>query len=622
MEDYLSQITNPEDIRSLSVEQLYGLAQNLRERIIDVTAEHGGHLSSSLGVVELTLALHYVFQTPTDKLIWDVGHQSYAHKLITGRRDRFHTLRQFEGISGFPKPAESEYDAFVTGHSSTSISAALGMAVARDLQGGDEKIVAVIGDGALSGGMAFEALNNAGQSGKNLMVVLNANDMSISPSVGAISKYLNSIITNPLFDRLKSDLEEMVERIPRIGHFFVETAHKMEEGFKSILVPGVIFEEMGFRYFGPFDGHDIGHMIRILKSLKNFKGPIIVHVNTKKGKGYLPAEKHPDLFHSAAPFDKETGEVIKKKGEKSHTEVFSRVITELGEKNDNIIAITAAMMHGTGLDVFAERFPERFFDVGIAEQHAVTFAGGAAARGLKPVVAIYSTFIQRAVDQILHDICIEKLPVVFAIDRAGLVGADGPTHHGLFDISLLRTIPNLVLMQPASEKEMETMFEDAFSYDGPVGIRYPRGAVAYTEKEDYCPCGIGKGRIMRDGEDMVIIALGNMLAAGLEIAEKLEENHLSVCVIDPRSIKPLDEKLLEETFSRIKKCVVLEDHVVTGGFGSAVMEFANERSLRGIDFLLFGYPDSFIEHGAKDILMDKYGLSPEKICENIKKQLF
>ncbi|MFC1668621.1 1-deoxy-D-xylulose-5-phosphate synthase [Chlamydiota bacterium] len=622
MKNLLTTVNSPIDIKNFSEEELKLLAKELRERIIDVVSLRGGHLSSSLGVVELTLALHYVFNSPKDKIIWDVGHQTYAHKLITGRRDIFKTLRQFGGMSGFPKPEESKHDVFISGHSSTSISVGLGMATARDLLSQDERIIAVIGDGALSGGMAFEALNNAGLSGRDLLVIVNANDMSISRSTGAIAKYLNKIITNPFYNRLKNDLELLIEKIPKIGPFMLETAHKMEEGVKGLFVPGLLFEEMGFRYFGPIDGHDIMLLITVLRSLLRVKGPLLLHVNTKKGKGYMPAEDSPDIFHSSPRFDKKTGVIADLSSKKdSYTTVFSEILVARAQTDDRIIAVTAAMMHGTGLEAFAEKFPDRFFDVGIAEQHAVTFAGGAAAKGLRPVVAIYSSFLQRAIDQIIHDICIEGHPVIFAIDRAGIVGEDGQTHHGVFDVSLLRAIPNLVILQPASKEEMWTMFDSAFDCNGPVAIRYPKGTISFVESVDYKKLGIGRARYIKEGSDILILALGHLLTTAVDVADLLENDGISCAIIDPRSIKPLDEQLLLQAVASFRRCYVLEDHVICGGFGSALLELLAREQISNVDVQIRGWPDCFIEHGDKEALLTAYSLTTESLYNEIKKKM-
>ncbi|MBI1884429.1 MAG: 1-deoxy-D-xylulose-5-phosphate synthase [Chlamydiae bacterium] len=620
MSKILERINGSQDVKSLSISELEILASELRQEVLRVVSINGGHVSSNLGVVELTLALHYVFNTPADKLVWDVGNQSYPHKLITGRREPFPTLRKMNGISGFCKISESPYDAFGAGHASTSISAALGMAVARDVRGSEERVVAIIGDGAMTGGMAYEALNNAGALKTDFLVILNTNEMSIAPNVGAISHYVNKVITHPLYNRVKDDLEHWVDRIPAIGHRVVETAHKLEESIKNLLVPGTIFEGLGFRYFGPVEGHDLDGLIKILKDIKDLHGPILFHVVTKKGRGYKPAEERPDQFHGMGPFDLTTGKPLKGSSGKSFSNAFGDALWREAEKDPRIVAITAAMPSGTGLAEFAKRYPKRFFDVGIAEEHAVTFAGGLAAQGLKPVLAIYSTFLQRGFDQVLHDVCLQNLPVIFGIDRAGVVGDDGPTHQGVFDISYLRPIPNLKIVQARNEATLKTILKWALHEEGPVAIRYPRGNVREGLGDDTCrPLDQGGVDVVRKGKDVAILALGDMVYMGLEVAALLEKDGISTQVIDARFIKPLDEVFLERLSKGITKWITLEDHVLAGGFGSAVLEFLQARKI-SVEFIRLGLPDVFIEQGVREKVWEGFGLSAPLIVQRIKKE--
>ncbi|MDF1581349.1 MAG: 1-deoxy-D-xylulose-5-phosphate synthase [Desulfuromonadales bacterium] len=600
MMEYLHTLTSPAQLKELKVPELKILAQEIRDEIITTVAINGGHLASSLGVVELTIALHRVFDSPHDKIIWDVGHQAYAHKLLTGRRERFHTLRQLGGISGFPKRAESVHDVFDVGHSSTSISAALGMAAARDARGGTEKIVAVIGDGSLTAGLAFEALNQAGDLDKDIIVILNDNEMSISPNVGAISSFLNRKLTSDLFIRLRHEAESFLTSVPRFGKDLLGVARRAEEALKGFLTPGMLFEAFGFDYVGPLNGHNLDELLETLGNVSKLKGPRLVHVITKKGKGYAPAEKNPPIFHGVGPFDRETG-VVKdiKGGAQSYTAVFGDALVKLAERDQRIVAITAAMLEGTGLKPFAERFPERFFDVGIAEQHAVTFAAGIAANGMRPVVTIYSTFLQRAYDNVLHDVCLQKLPVTFAMDRGGLVGADGPTHHGVFDLSFLRHMPNMVLAVPRDEVELRRIMVTAIVSDGPFAYRYPRGTVRGLELPAAIePLPIGRGEKLRDGDDGVIFAVGSLVSEALAAAEQLATEGIHFAVVDPRFIKPLDRELLLAEGRRVATVVTLEENAIQGGFGSAVLELFAAAGLTP-HVLTLGIPDTFVEQGTQ-----------------------
>ena len=608
-------------LKRLPVEQLQDVADELRSIIIENVARSGGHLASSLGVVELTVALHRVLESPHDKIIWDVGHQAYAHKLLTGRHARFATLRQLDGISGFPKPDESPHDSFAVGHSSTSISAALGMAAARDTLGDEEKIVAVIGDGSLTGGIAFEALNHAGHLKKNLVVILNDNEMSISPNVGALSSFFSRQMTSDFFVRMKRETENFLDSVPRIGKDLRRFAKKVEESVKSFLTPGMLFEAFDFDYVGPINGHRLDELVQTLENVQRMDGPILVHVVTTKGKGYQPAETNPSLYHGVGPFDPETGQVKKSAGPPSYTAVFGQALLEMGEKDQRIVAITAAMPDGTGLVPFAERFPDRFYDVGIAEQHAVTFAAGMATRGLRPVVAIYSTFLQRAYDSILHDVCLQNLPVTFAIDRAGLVGADGPTHHGAFDLSYLRPMPNLVCMVPRDEHELRRALATGLTHDGPFAFRYPRGSGQGAELERTVePVPIGRGEKLRDGRDAVIAAVGTGVTTALAVAELLADEGLSLAVLDARFVKPLDAKLLVAEAQRCGRVITVEENALLGGFGSAVLEVFNEYGVL-VPVCRFGLPDRFVEQGSQDQLRQRLGLDVGSLAATVREFL-
>jgi 1-deoxy-D-xylulose-5-phosphate synthase len=621
MEKLLDIVDSPKDLRVLSIDQLRRLAEEIRHEIISTTSNRGGHLASSLGAVELILAIHYVFDTPRDRLIFDVGHQAYAHKLITGRREDFKTLRTFGGLSGFPKRGESEYDPFTTGHASTSISTVAGMACARDLAGKKFKTIALIGDGSMTGGLAFEALNHMGHMGKDLVVVLNDNEMAISRSVGALSLYLSRMITSSSYNKLKGDVEYLLKRIPAVGDTLFETAKRIQKSAASLLKPGSLFEELGFKYVGPVDGHDLDVMIETLRKISTFKIPILFHVLTKKGKGYEHAEAEPSGFHGIRAFDIETGRPKppseKKPNGPDYSHVFGDHVVKMAEKDPRTIAITAAMTEGTGLGRMAERFPERLFDVGIAEQHAVTFAAGLASEGFRPIVAIYSTFLQRSYDQICHDVCLQGLPVVFAVDRAGIVGSDGPTHHGLFDIAFLQSLPNMTILAPRSGAELKAMLDWAVEQGGPVAIRYPRGSSeSKCPDEPSAPMEAGIPEVIREGGDIAIVALGPMLDTALEAAERLAEGGVEAAVVNARFAKPLDERFYVDLAERTGRVITIEDGVVTGGFGSAVVDLilkAIPEKAGGV--IKLGFPSKFIEHGPRPTLMRKYGLNADGIVD-------
>ncbi len=604
----------PDDLKRLDEGQLKDLASDIREYMTRTVADNGGHLAASLGVVELTLALHSRYSSPRDRIIWDVGHQSYPHKLLTGRWEEFPTLRRYEGLSGFPKPEESEHDPFGTGHSSTSISAALGLALARDYRGDDYKVIAVIGDGALSGGMAFEALNHAGHIKANLMVVLNDNEMSISSNVGSLSAYLGRIRSDPKYSRLKEDFEHFVNRIPVIGGKMLEAADKIKGGLKYVIMPGMLFEELGFTYFGPVDGHNIKAISDTFKHADQMKGPVLVHVMTEKGKGYHYAEKSPEVFHGIGPFDLNNGLPLKKKKAPTYTDIFGSTLVELGRKNPDIIAITAAMTGGTGLSNFAAEFPDRFFDVGIAEQHGVTMASALAAGGKRPVVAVYSTFLQRAYDQVLHDTAIQKLPVVFAVDRAGIVGEDGETHQGLFDLTYLRSIPNMSIMAPANENELRDMLHTAFFYTGgPVALRYPRSKGLGMEIKEPGILPWGRGELLRQGDDLLLIAVGTAANSALEAAEKLFWQGIKAAVINARFVKPLDDELILSWARKCRRVLTVEENVLNGGFGSGVLELFEKEGLV-LPVKRLGIADQFVGHGPRERMLARYNLDSDGIC--------
>ncbi|MBI5193283.1 MAG: 1-deoxy-D-xylulose-5-phosphate synthase [Nitrospirae bacterium] len=613
---YLDTINSPEDLKKIPVEALPVLAVEIRERLLEVVSKNGGHLASNLGVVELTIALHYIYNAPNDAIVWDVGHQAYVHKLLTGRRDKFNTLRQYGGISGFPKPDESNYDAFIAGHSGNSLSAALGLVEARDKKEKKNKVIVVIGDGSMTAGMVFEGLNHAGDLKKNIIVILNDNEMSISRNVGAISSYLSKIITGEIYTKVKKETEHIIKNIPRIGEPMLKVAKKAEESVKGLMGPGTLFEELGFKYIGPIDGHRFDHLFPTLENIKKLNGPVLVHVVTKKGKDYPPAENDPASFHGVPSFDITTGKPLKKSDIPTYTKIFGQSLIRLAEKDKKIIAISAAMPEGTGLIPFAEKFPDRFYDVGIAEQHGVTFSAGLATGGFHPVVAIYSTFLQRGYDQIVHDVCLQNLPVTFAIDRAGLVGEDGPTHHGTYDISYLRHIPNMVLMAPKDEDELQNMLFTSVNYNGPSAIRYPRGAAIGVElNPQFKLLEIGKGEIILEGSDAAILAIGNMVYPAINASAILKKNGIDAAVANARFIKPIDESLILKLAYKYKNIITVEEGALSGGFGSAVLEVLEKNSVTDVRVKRIGIPDKFIEHGSIKELHNIYGLNAEDIAE-------
>ncbi|WP_428081553.1 1-deoxy-D-xylulose-5-phosphate synthase [Candidatus Avelusimicrobium fimicolum] len=611
----LPSIQNPRDLRLIKKELLPTLCEELRQVIIDTASHNGGHLGSSLGAVEIITALHYVFNTPEDKIVFDTGHQAYAHKLLTGRQKEFATIRTQNGLSGFPKRTESEYDTFGAGHASTAISAALGLAIARDQRKEKNKVVAVVGDGCLTGGMAYEAMQNAGLLRTDMLVILNDNQMFISKRVGALGKALTKLLTTKYMQLAEEKATNFLKRFDELGN----NAAKLAKRARSILFPGTLFEEMGFRYFGPVNGNDINEMIEVLENLKDVKGPVMLHVVTKKGKGYKPAEEKPTKFHGIGIFDVETGDSLGKSSALTFTKAFSDALLKQAEKDTSIAAITAAMPEGTGLDAFRDKFPSRYFDVGIAEEHAATFAAGLAAGGVKPIVALYSTFAQRCYDQILHDICLQKLPVVFALDRAGLVGEDGPTHHGVFDLSFLRDIPNLILAAPADENEMQHMLKTAFDAKAPFVLRYPRGTgfgVKLDDEPQDLP--IGKGVWLKKGKDATILAIGNRVHPALAAAEALKKHKIDCGVVNMRFVKPLDTQIIDEALKVSKHLVTVEDNMLAGGFGSAVAEYLADKQAN-FKLLRLGIGDEFVEHGKVANLFDKLGLNAGQMTDHILK---
>lgn len=617
----LETINSPDDLKKLRASQLPAVAAELRQIIIETCARNGGHLAPSLGVVELTIALHRVFNAPADKIVWDVGHQAYAHKILTGRRERFGTLRTLDGISGFPKRAESPYDTFDVGHSSTSISAATGFAAARDLDGRRNKVLAVIGDGSMTGGIAYEGINHAGDMNKDLIVVLNDNEMSIAENVGALSSFLSRTASSEFVHRFKKDVESFLSRLEGVGQGVLHVARKVEESFKGLFTPGMLFEAFGFDYIGPIDGHDLPMLIETLENVRKFDDAVLVHVLTKKGKGYKPAEANPSLFHGVGPFDIETGKVLKGKGgAASYTALFGSTLCKLAAEDERIVAITAAMPDGTGLGGFAKEYPERFFDVGIAEQHAVTFAAGLAAEGYRPVFAVYSSFLQRAYDQVFHDVCLQDLPVTFALDRSGVVGSDGPTHHGAFDLSYLRHLPNMTLMAPKDENELQHMLATAIELGRPAAVRYPRGNGYGVPLDQNCvPLPVGRAEVLREGNDGVLLALGTMVFPALDAAKRLEElDGLSLAVVNARFVKPLDEALILEMARKYGGLVTLEENALQGGFGTAVLELLEEHGLNGIRVLRLGYPDSPITQGEQHELRAMLGLDAAGITASVR----
>jgi len=609
----LDRIQSPSDVKKLSPDALRLLGEEIRDKIIEVVAANGGHLAPNLGVVELTLALHRVFDAPRDKIIWDVGHQTYVHKLITGRQDRFETLRCLGGISGFPRLTESPYDAFGTGHSSTSISAAVGYAQARDLRGEDYAVAAVIGDGSISAGMAYEALNHAGSCKSDIMVVLNDNEMSIAQNVGAMSSHLNRLRTAPSYNRKKKEIEELLHKIPKVGEPLASLASKVKNSLKYFLVAGVLFEELGFTYLGPANGHDVEGLEELFRRARQKGGPVLVHVITDKGKGYRPAEEHPEIFHGVGAFDRATGQFKKSRGAPTYTQVFGSTITRLAERDERIVALTAAMGSGTGLDDFSRRFPRRFFDVGIAEQHAVTCAAGMALGGLKPIVSIYSTFCQRAYDQIAHDVCLQNIPVVFAVDRAGLVGEDGCTHHGIFDIAFFRAIPNLPILAAGDENELQHMLYTALHMEGPVVVRYPRGAgLGVPLDAEFKLLDVGKAELKRPGRDVTIIGFGPVVRLCELAAAELQGQGIDAAVVNLRFLNPLDREMIVAQARATGRLVTVEDHSLNGGMGSAVAEVLADECLDQVRLGRIGYR-TFVEHGPVSALQQEAGLSIESI---------
>ena len=612
----LEKINEVNNIKKLDSGELPLLAEEIRDFLIQKISLSGGHLASNLGVVELTMALHLAFDLPEDKLIWDVGHQSYTHKLLTGRREGFDTLRKYGGMSGFPKRKESSCDAFDTGHSSTSISAGLGYARARDIRGEDYHVVSVIGDGSLTGGMAYEALNNAARIKSNFIIVLNDNNMSISENVGGMSTYLGDLRTNEAYTGFKSGVTNTLNRIPVYGERIVKRLHKTKSGIKQLFIPGMLFEEMGITYLGPVDGHNIQQMIRVFQEAKKLDEAVLVHVITKKGRGYAPAERHPARFHGAEPFDIETGLPTHKRTKANYTDIFSTVMRKLGDRNPNVVAITAAMPDGTGLARFRNMFPDRFFDVGIAEEHAVTFAAGLAAGGLIPVVAVYSSFLQRAYDQVLHDVCIQNLHVVFAIDRAGLVGSDGETHQGIFDLSYLSTIPNMCVMAPKNKWELSDMMKFAVDYTGPIALRYPRGEAYDGMQEFRAPVVYGKSEVLYDEEGILLLAVGSMVKVADEVRRHLKELGYPCTLVNARFVKPIDEDMLLEMEKEHKLIVTMEENVKCGGFGEHVLDFLSEIGSRA-RVIQVALPDDYIEHGNVDILRKEAGIDADSIEKRI-----
>ncbi len=612
---FLKDVEYPSDLKKLSLPDLRDLSDELRDFLMDTISRIGGHLGSSLGVVELTLALHYVFDAPRDKMIWDVGHQGYIHKILTGRKKVLHTIRQKGGISGFLKRSESEYDAFGAGHATTSLSAALGIATARDFQKKKFKVITIIGDGSMTGGMAYEAMNNIGLLKKDMIVVLNDNKMSIAPNRWTVQNYFTDLMLNESYNRLRNKVWNLTGKIDKKNSDRLRAlAAKIEGGLKGVLTPGMLFEALGFRYFGPINGHNVVNLVKTFEEIKNFSGPLLVHVFTEKGKGPSYASEHYQKLHALNPFDKTTGIELKKSSIPAYTTVFGNALVELAQKDEKIIAITAAMPDGTGLNIIKEKMPERYFDVGIAEQHAVTFAAGLSTEGFTPVVAIYSTFLQRAFDQIIHDVATQKLSVVFVLDRGGLVGADGPTHHGSFDLSYLRLIPGMVIMAPKDENELRDMLYTATQYKrGPIALRYPRGNALGVPKEGFSQIEIGKGEVAKEGNDLAILAVGSMVHNSLKAAELLEAKGINAQVVNMRFVKPLDTELLRQVFDKFDKVITVEENSILGGFGSAVSEFAEQYGFKN-DIMIHGLPDKFVEHGKPeelhaDLRLDAQGIA-------------
>ncbi|RJP69208.1 MAG: 1-deoxy-D-xylulose-5-phosphate synthase [Ignavibacteriales bacterium] len=617
--ELLFKINSPADIKNFEVSQLKILCNEIREYLIDVVSEIGGHFGGGLGTVELTVALHKVFKTPEDLIVWDTGHQAYPHKILTGRRDQMLTIRQFGGISGFLKRNESEYDAFGAGHASTSISAALGMAEAKSLTNSEKKVIAIIGDGALTGGMAYEAMNNAGVRKSDLIVIFNDNNMSIDQNVWQFSNYFTEMISHPDYNKFKSKVWDLTGKMDHWGDRIRRITSRIEGGIKAVITPGMLFEALGFRYFGPVNGHNIVQLVKLFEHVKGLKGPILIHTLTQKGKGYKPAEEHKQHLHAATPFDKVTGEFFKKAGTPvSYTKIFGEALAQIVQSNPQVVGITAAMPDGTGLDILQSKIPKNYFDVGIAEEHAVTFAAGLATQGIIPVCAIYSTFLQRAFDQIVHDVALQKLHVVFVLDRAGLVGADGPTHHGTFDLTYLRLIPNMVIMAPKDEAELRDMLFTAIEYkDGPIALRYPRGNTLGVEiNEQFTKIEIGKSEKLKDGEDVALIAVGSMVDYALKAGANLQSIGINAEIINLRFIKPLDSEMLDDIAKRFNKIITIEENTIVGGMGSSILEYFNEKNYKN-EVLRIGLPDMFIEHGTQKELHASLKIDPEGIAEKI-----
>ena len=617
MDKILDNVNYPNDLEKLNILEKQELAKEIRQYLLEIVSNNGGHLASNLGVVELTIALHSVFNCPEDKIIWDVGHQSYIHKILTGRKEEMKTLRKFEGIAGFPKTSESEYDSFNTGHSSTSISVALGMARARDLLNKDNKVIAVIGDGSLTGGMAIEALNDAGSSKTNITVILNDNEMSISKNIGGIPSLLTKIRIKKTYTRSNNCIKRIFNNIPIIGKPIVKLAHNIKRGIKQTVIPNMYFEDIGFTYLGPVDGHNIQELEEILNKSQNIEGPILIHVITQKGKGYEIAEKNPAKFHGISSFNIETGETLKKHT-KDYSKQFGEKLVKLAEKDEKIVAITAAMKDGTGLKEFSEKYPDRFFDVCIAEQHAVGLIAGMAASGLKPVFAVYSSFLQRSYDQLIHDIAIQNLPVTIAIDRAGIVGNDGETHQGLFDLAFLSEIPNFVVMAPKNFKELDRMLEFAIDYNGPVAIRYPRGGEGKIIFDKYEDIELGKAEVIKEGKDLSIVAIGKMVERAVEVSKLLEKENIDVEIINARFLKPLDNETILKSIRKTKNVITIEDGILKGGLGTAVIEVINNSDIKDVKVKTFGYNDCFVKHGSVEEIEHQHNIDIKTIKDYIK----
>ena len=607
----LEEINSIDDLKKLNIEEKKILAQEIREYIIKIVSKNGGHLASNLGVVELTISLHSIFNVPFDKIIWDVGHQTYTHKILTGRKEKLKTLRTSGGIAGFPKLEESETDCFNTGHSSTSISIALGMAKARDIKKENNSIICVIGDGALTGGMALEALNDAGSSDTKLTVILNDNEMSISKNVGGVNMLLSKLRTKRLYTKSNISAKKIIKKVPVVGAPFVKFVQKAKRSIKQFIIPKMYFEDIGFRYLGPVDGHDIEKLESLLKISKELDGPVLIHVLTKKGKGYKPAEENPDKFHSTSAFEIETGKTLKEK-QTDYSKIFGNKLIQLAEKNNKIVAITASMKDGTGLTEFQKKFPNRFFDVGIAEQHAIGFSAGLASNGMIPVVPIYSSFYQRAYDQVIHDVCIQNLPVIMCVDRAGIVGADGETHQGILDLSFFNIIPNLTIMAPKNFKELEDMLEFATKLNKPVVIRYPRGGEGKNVFKENTKIEYGKAEILQEGNDISILAIGKMVDRAIDVCNKLKEDNINAEVINIRFLKPLDKETIINSVKKTKNCITIEDNILLGGLASNVKELLLDNKL-DVNIKTFGYPNKFIKHGSVENIEKKYGLDTESI---------